>query len=122
MAGVIDGFLAGALGLLLMGFLWVTGNIELGFLALILIGLLLAFRDALGASPGKKLLRLRVAMRDVRQTTPPLDLRVRRNLLFLVWPLTLPLEWLVLRQHPLTLRLGDMWADTEVVRAPEAVR
>lgn len=122
MAGVIDGFLAGALGLLLMGFLWVTGHIELGFLALILIGLLLAFRDALGASPGKKLLRLRVAMRDVRQTTPPLDLRVRRNLLFLFWPLTLPLEWLVLRQHPLTLRLGDMWADTEVVRAPEAVR
>jgi len=116
-AGLVDGLMAGVLGLLLMGFLWVVGAIELGFLALLLVGLLLMMRDVAGRSPGKQLLRLDVVMRDEAQTGPPIGRRVRRNALLLLWPVTAPLEWMVLRQHPLGLRVGDMWADTEVVRA-----
>lgn len=116
-AGAVDGLLAGVLGLMLIGFLWVVGQVELGFLGLLLIGLLLALRDAFGRSPGKVMLRLDLALRDEAQSTPPPARRIRRNLLLLVWPLTVPLEWLVLRQHPLGLRVGDMWAETEVVRA-----
>lgn len=119
-AGAIDGLLAGTLGLMLFGFLWIVGAIELGFLGLALIGALLALRDAFGRSPGKVMLRLDLALRDEAQGAPQLARRVRRNALFLVWPLTVPLEWLVLRQHPLGLRVGDMWADTEVVRAGPA--
>ena len=116
-AGLVDGLLAGVLGMMLIGFLWVVGAIAWGFLGLLLIGLLLVVRDAFGRSPGKQLLRLDLALRDELQSLPPLARRIRRNVLLLIWPLTLPLEWLVLRQHPLGLRVGDMWADTEVVRA-----
>ena len=116
-AGLVDGLLAGVLGMMLIGFLWVVGAIAWGFLGLLLIGLLLVVRDAFGRSPGKQLLRLDLALRDELQSLPPLARRIRRNVLLLLWPLTLPLEWLVLRQHPLGLRVGDMWADTEVVRA-----
>jgi|GEM_PF-1311741 len=119
-AGLVDGLMAGVLGMLLMGFLWVVGAIELGFLALLLIGVLLMLRDALGRSPGKQLLRLDVVMRNEAQDEPPFGRRVRRNALLLLWPITAPLEWMVLRQHPLGLRVGDMWADTEVVRAEGA--
>lgn len=96
------------------------GAIELGFLALILVGVLLTLRDAFGRSPGKQLLRLDVVLRDELQNTPPLALRVRRNLLFLLWPVTVPLKWLVLRQHPLALRVGDMWAGPKIDRRAEA--
>jgi hypothetical protein len=65
-------------------------------------------------------MRLDVVRRDEGQSAVPPGLRVKRNLLLLVWPLTLPLELLVLRQHPLGLRVGDMWADTEIVRAKAA--
>lgn len=120
-AGLIDGLMAGLLGLLLMGFLWVVGAVELGFLALVLVGALLAARDVFGRSPGKQLMRLDVVMRDEIQSAAPLARRLRRNALLLLWPLTLPLEVLVLRQHPLRLRVGDVWAGTEVVRSVEGV-
>lgn len=116
-AGLVDGLMAGVLGLMMMGFLWVVGAIELGFLALLLVGVLLMLRDAAGRSPGKQLLRLAVVHRDEAQSTPTFGRRVRRNALLLLWPVTAPLEWMVLRQHPLGLRVGDIWADTEVVRA-----
>lgn len=115
-AGLVDGLLAGVIGLIAMGFLWVIGAIELGFLALILVGVLLALRDAFARSPGKVLLRLAIVTRDEAQSAPSAGRRMKRNAILLLWPLAAPLEWLVLRQHPLALRVGDIWAETEVVR------
>ncbi len=115
-AGLIDALIAGALGLFAMLGLFLGGVIELGWLALVLVGLVLAVRDAFGQSPGKQVMRIIAVRRDKEQTRPELKRLMTRNLLLFVWPLTLPIEWLVLRQHPLGLRLGDMLADTEVVR------
>lgn len=115
-AGVVDTMLASLLGLLGFLGLFFAGLPELGWIPLTAIGLLLFVRDGLGLSAGKRLLRLTIVRRDAQQSEASPGRLFTRNALFLVWPLTLPIEWLVLRGHPLTLRLGDMWAETEVVR------
>ena len=81
-----------------------------------LVALLMTLRDVATVSPGKRIMRLDIVTRDDLQTETSADQRLKRNLLLFLWPLTAPLELLVLRQHPLVLRVGDMWADTEIVR------
>jgi uncharacterized RDD family membrane protein YckC len=116
-AGVIDLVLFGGLSLMLFGGLWVSGALEWGWTALVLLGLLLVGRDLFGRSAGKRLLQITIVRRDARQTHTTARMRLTRNILLLLWPVALPLEWLILRQHPLGLRLGDLIAETEVVRA-----
>ena len=115
-AGAIDGAIAGTAGLLLFAALLVAGEAAWAGSSLALAGALLATRDLLGRSAGKRLLGLGVVSRADGQ--PPATARqlVARNLLLFLWPLTLTLELLVLRRHPLRLRLGDLVAQTEVVQ------
>lgn len=114
--GLVDLVLAGLLGLIgLIGLIF-AGLPELGWIPLSAVGLLLLVRDAFGPSPGKRLLRTRVVVRDAEQSEPGPRRLIIRNTLFVLWPLLVPIEWFILRSHPLSLRLGDMWADTEVVR------
>ncbi|PKN58119.1 MAG: hypothetical protein CVU56_07575, partial [Deltaproteobacteria bacterium HGW-Deltaproteobacteria-14] len=115
-ASAIDGLIAGAAGVLLFTALVIAGEPAQGWAALLLIGVLLAFRDALGRSAGKRLLGLAIVTRADRQPRAGVRQLVLRDLLLLVWPLTLTLEVLVLRRHPLRLRLGDLMANTEVVQ------
>ena len=63
---------------------------------------------------------LRVVRRDELQTSPSIGSRLARNALLLIAPAGLPIEALVLIHHPLRLRVGDSWADTEVVEDPLA--
>lgn len=114
--GLVDLVLAGLLGLLGLLGLILSGLPELGWIPLTSIGLVLLVRDAFGPSPGKRLLRTVVVVRDLEQSTPGTRRLVVRNAVLLLWPLLVPIEWFILRSHPLSLRLGDMWADTEVVR------
>lgn len=114
--GLVDLVLAGLLGLLGLLGLVLAGLPELGWIPLGAIGLLLLIRDAFGPSPGKRLLRTVVVVRDADQSTPGPRRLLTRNAVLLLWPLLVPIEWFILRSHPLSLRLGDMWADTEVVR------
>lgn len=115
-AGVIDLVLFGTLSLVLFGGLAIIGALAWGWTALAMLGVAMLVRDVFGRSPGKRLMGLDVVRRDLRQTVPPLGARLSRNALLVLWPVALPLEWLVLRQHPLALRLGDLMAETEVVR------
>lgn len=118
-ATLLDFAIAGLVAVLLAGVTWATGLVPLAFTPLVgvgLVGLLMTLRDLPAVSLGKRLLRLDIVTRDELQTDTTAEQRFKRNLLLLLWPLTAPLELLVLRQHPLVLRVGDMWADTEVVR------
>ena len=115
-AAGIDGAIAGAAGLLLFTALLIAGALAFGWTALVLVGVLLTFRDALGRSAGKRLLGLSVVSRVERQPRAGVKQLVVRDLLLFLWPLTLTLELLVLRRHPLRLRLGDLIANTEVVQ------
>ena len=123
-AAAIDVGLALVLGGLLVSALVVAGaNMALAGLAIPLVGLALMLRDVGGQSPGKLMLGTRIVVRldaDGHQDPSNAAERVKRNALLLVWPITLPLEALVLNAHPLRLRLGDLWAETEVVLAGEA--
>lgn len=114
--GLVDLVLSGLLGLLGLLGLVLAGLPELGWIPLGAIGLLMLIRDAFGPSPGKRLLRTVVVVRDLEQSTPGPRRLLVRNVLLVLWPLLVPIEWFILRSHPLSLRLGDMWADTEVVR------
>jgi uncharacterized RDD family membrane protein YckC len=76
---------------------------------------LMVGRDLLGTSPGKHLMGFRLANRDDLQAVPNLARRLRRNLIFLVAPLGLPIESLVLAYNPFLERVGDRWAKTDVV-------
>jgi len=106
-----------ALGALLVGLLLVTGaGLAWAGLVIPIVGLALALRDAGGRSLGKALLGIAVVGRTKLQPPATVGQRVKRSALLFVWPLTLPLEALVLRKHPLGLRLGDLWAETEIVR------
>ncbi|TNF32312.1 MAG: hypothetical protein EP329_10585 [Deltaproteobacteria bacterium] len=115
-AGAIDGIIAGAAGILLLAGLIIGGEAAWGWTAIVAIGVLLTFRDALGRSAGKRMLGLSVVSRVERQPRAGVRQLVLRDLLLLVWPLTLTLELLVLRRQPLRLRLGDLMANTEVVQ------
>ncbi|MCB9733003.1 MAG: RDD family protein [Deltaproteobacteria bacterium] len=115
-AGAIDLGIAGALAILLFALLMVAGALEYGFTAILLVSVLLLFRDAFGRSVGKVVLGLAVVQRRDRQPPATPKQLVVRNLLLVVWPLTLVLEAMVQRRHPLGLRLGDMLAGTEVVQ------
>ncbi len=122
-AGLVDGLMAGVLGLLLMGFLWVVGAIELGFTPLVgvgLVGVLLTLRDvATVRSPGKQhhASRYRRARRPADRLRRARTSAAMRNLLLFLWPLTAPLELDgAAPASARVLRVGDMWADTEIVR------
>jgi len=115
-AGAIDGAIALGLAGVLFGLLWAMGELQLGWTAILLVGVLLAFRDSFGRSAGKVLLGLAVVARTERQPAASPRQLASRNLPLLLWPLTLPLELLLLRRHPLGLRLGDIMAGTEIVQ------
>lgn len=117
-AAGLDLGVALALSALVVGGAVIAGG-SLAFLGLVIpvVGVFLALRDLFGRSPGKAMLGTTVVTRSDKQPAADTGRLVRRNLLYLVWPLTLPLEALVLRKHPLGLRLGDLWAETEVVLA-----
>ncbi|MCC6623822.1 MAG: RDD family protein [Deltaproteobacteria bacterium] len=116
-AAGVDVGLGLALSGLFVGLLLVTGaGLAWAGLVIPIVGLVLALRDAGGRSLGKALLGTSVVERSKRQPPSSARQRMKRNALLFVWPLTLPLEALVLRKHPLGLRLGDLWADTEIVR------
>lgn len=137
-AAGIDVAIAGAVGALVLTALWVGGAQAWGWTALVATGALLTFRDALGRSAGKRLLGLGLVSRRAlaapvsrapsasgapnlvaragRRLAPTVRQLVTRNALLLLWPLTLTLELLVLRRHPLRLRLGDLLAETAVVQ------
>lgn len=115
-AAGVDVMLAGLVGGLALLGLLTAGLATLGFIPIIAVGVLLVLRDAFGPSPGKRILRIAAVNRDRDQTRPTLSRALLRNAHLFLWPLALPIEWLVLKNHPLSLRLGDMWAETEVVR------
>ncbi|MFO0748390.1 MAG: RDD family protein [Myxococcota bacterium] len=117
-AAGIDLALALALAGVVVGAVVVMGA-SLAWVGLVIpvVGLVMALRDLGGRSPGKMLLGTTIVRRNDRQPAATLGQRFKRDALYLVWPLTLPLEALVLRKHPLGLRLGDLWAETEVVLA-----
>jgi len=115
-AGAIDGLIAGAAGILLLAGLFIAGEPSWGWTAIVAIGVLMTFRDALGRSAGKKLLGIAIVSRAERQPRAGVRQLVVRNALLLVWPMTLTLELLVLRRQPLRLRLGDLLANTEVIQ------
>lgn len=115
-AAAIDLAIAGSLAVLLFALLMVAGALEYGFTAILLVGVLLLFRDAFGRSVGKVVLGLAVVARKERQPPATPKQLVVRNALLFVWPLTLVLEAMVYRRHPLGLRLGDIMAGTEVVQ------
>lgn len=118
-ATLLDFAIATLLAVLLAGIAWAAGLVPLIFTPAAVvgfIGLLMVLRDLPAVSPGKQLLRLDIVTRDELQTETTAEQRLKRNLPLLLWPLTAPLELVVLRAHPLVLRVGDMWADTEIVR------
>lgn len=116
-AALLDGLLAAAACLVSLGALWASGALAWSWTALVLGGVLLVTRDLMGtASPGKALRGLRIVRREARHVDAGAGQRLLRNLLLLVAPLGVPIEALVLVQHPLRLRVGDAWAGTEVVR------
>ncbi|MFT7580391.1 MAG: putative RDD family membrane protein YckC, partial [Myxococcota bacterium] len=115
--GGIDAAIAGALALLLLTGLFIGGNGDFGWLALILFGLVMTVRDLVGGqSIGKRILGIHIVQRREDQPQARPGQLLQRNLLWLVWPLTAPLEVGVLRRHPLKLRVGDLYAKTEVVQ------
>jgi uncharacterized RDD family membrane protein YckC len=120
MAGGIDVLLALIPGVAIFVALWWFARLDLGWLAFVATGLVLALRDAGGRSPGKRLLGLSIAMRDERQSPAGFAARWKRNALLVVWPVTLPLEALTLRQHPLAARIGDLAAQTAIVQGQRA--
>lgn len=123
-AAGIDFVMALLLGGLYVSALVIT-NASLAWagLAIPIVGLVLALRDVFGRSPGKLMLGTTIVERvDAvgHQDPSTAGSRLHRNIHLLAWPLTLPLETLVLNAHPLKLRLGDLWARTEVVNAGQA--
>ena len=120
-AAVVDTVLACGLGAALTGGVWLMGYPEHAWLGVVMAGLLLFTRDVVGpGSPGKALLGLRVVSADALQTTPSGSRRLLRNALLLVAPVGLMVESLVLIHHPLSRRVGDGWARTQVVEDPLA--
>lgn len=121
-AGAIDAILATGLGMIAFGGLWATGALELGWVALVVPGVVLVLRDLPSRSLGKRMLGLAIVARRERQ--PPATLRQRwlRNVALVLWPVFLPMETLLLRAHPLVLRLGDLLAETEVVQGGPTAR
>ncbi|HRE91886.1 MAG TPA: hypothetical protein PK095_22390, partial [Myxococcota bacterium] len=85
--GLVDLVLAGLLGLLGLLGLVLAGLPELGWIPLGTIGLILLVRDAFGPSPGKRLLRTAVVMRDAEQSTPSARRLMTRNAVLVLWPL-----------------------------------
>lgn len=118
-AGGVDAALAGAVSTLPLGAFVVAGLSEWAWIALVVFGLLMLFRDAFGkGSPGKAMYALRLARNDDEQDLPGVAERLKRNALLFIAPVGLPIELLVLLYHPLGQRVGDRWAATEVVRLP----
>jgi hypothetical protein len=116
LAGGLDALLAGLLGAGLFVGLWLAGLPALGWLAFVAAGVALALRDVVGRSLGKRVLGLDLVTRGESQRCVPPARRLSRNALLILWPVVGPLELLLLRQHPLGARLGDLVADTEVVQ------
>ncbi|MGB0588067.1 MAG: RDD family protein [Myxococcota bacterium] len=120
-AGLVDVLLAGALGALTTGGVWVAVSPAWAWLGVLVAGAYLWLRDLGGpGSPGKVLYGLRLVRTDELQSAPGYGARLLRNLLLLIAPAGLPLEALVLVHHPLRRRIGDVWAQTEVVDDPLA--
>jgi uncharacterized RDD family membrane protein YckC len=116
LAGAIDAALALLVGGALFAALWLGGELSHGWATLLVVGLLLALRDAPGRSLGKALLGLSVVGDGPRQALAPLTARLTRNALFWLWPVALPVEALTLAQHPLRVRVGDLLGHTVVVQ------
>jgi uncharacterized RDD family membrane protein YckC len=120
-AGLMDALLAGALGALTTGGVWVVVAPTWAWVGVLVAGLYLLLRDLGGpGSPGKVLYGLRLVRTDELQSSPGVGARLLRNILLLVAPAGLTLEALVLVHHPLRRRIGDVWAHTEVVEDPLA--
>ncbi len=116
-AGALDVALFGALGGLGFVALWWLDALAFGWAPLVVVGLGLFIRDALGSrSPGKRVLGLSVVGNQPEQPPATLRQRLTRNLGLLLWPLSLPVEALTLARHPLVVRLGDLGARTVVVQ------
>lgn len=115
-AGGIDAILAGGLGMIGFGALWAGGVLELGWIALLVPGVILVLRDLPGRSLGKRLMGLTIADRVEGQPAATLRQRWLRNVALILWPIAMPMEALLLNAHPLLLRLGDLIAETEVVQ------
>ena len=113
--------MAGALGSLISGGVWVAVDPAWAWVGAVAAGLYLLVRDLGGpGSPGKVLFGLRVVCTDELQSAPSKGARLVRNGLLLFAPVGLPMEALVLVHHPLRSRIGDLWARTEVVEDPLA--
>jgi uncharacterized RDD family membrane protein YckC len=120
-AGLVDALLAAALGALTTGGVWVAVAPAWAWTGVLVSGLYLFVRDLGGpGSPGKVLYGLRLVRTDELQSSPSYGARLLRNLLLFCAPAGLPLESLVLVHHPLRRRIGDVWANTEVVEDPLA--
>jgi len=120
-AGVVDALLAGALGSMISAGVWIAVDPAWAWVGFLATGLYLFLRDLGGpGSPGKVLFGLRVVRTDALQSAPGPGARLVRNALLLCAPVGLPIEALVLVHHPLRSRIGDAWADTEVVEDPLA--
>ena len=120
-AATVDTLVAASLAALTTGGVWVTVSPAWAWVGVLVGGVYLLCRDLGGpGSPGKVLYGLRLVRADELQSSPGLGARLLRNLLLLLAPLGLPLEALVLVHHPMLRRIGDIWANTEVVEDPLA--
>jgi uncharacterized RDD family membrane protein YckC len=108
-----------ALDMVLLGGLWASGALSWAWVLLPVTGLLFALRDVLGpASPGKRLIGLMLVRRDLHAERASFGPRLLRNALYLVPPVGVPVELMVLLQHPLHWTVGDTLSQVEVVRVP----
>ena len=117
-AGLVDVGIGLGVSGALFGLLWGLGYPDWGWVAALVLGLMLLCRDLSFevGSPGKLLLGLQVVTTGESQMSAPVAARLSRNMLLLLPPIGLPVAALVLAYHPMARRLGDGLSGTEVVR------
>lgn len=117
-AGAVDLGVAGLVGLLVSLSAWRIWGGSTAWLGLVAYAGLVLLRDVgVVTSPGKLSQALLVVRRSPVQGPANLGQRIGRNIL-LALPLGALVEALMLLYHPLNVRIGEVWSNTEVVRQP----